>query len=679
VSTTTPSLTTPGALRPRALVALALGLALLAPLTAPPAPAAANGCTAAGSYGAGSGDGSSAAQAILIGTPGELMLLAASPSDWGKHFRQTANIDLEDCAWTPIGSDSGSKFTGVYDGGGLTIRNLYYSDAVIPYAAGLFGFVGPGARISDVRLADVYVYGVKYVGALVGFNEGTIIRSGVISGEVGGSTIIPLGGGSSTNAEAVGGLAGVNIGPGVVLESFVGSGVKVVTSGMNTVIAESIGGLVGSNNAIVRRSFASALIDVEKAEGIGGLVGTHTGGVIEHSYATGPVGTVDVDGNGAANAKDTTQAGGLVGRASAPVSNSYATGDVTVGTGSSRIGGLIGYGLGAGDVTNSYAIGAVTGATPAGRLIGEYDAGTVLASTALTIGGAPLIGTLGGSQTLTNSVLRDAAALTTLATFQDTLGWAILGGSGTFAPPTAIWGICTDANGGYPFLLWQFEPDECGEGDGNGTGTGTGTGTGSGGGTSPSGASTPVLAGGTAPTLPAGQGVWQRTDGTQSTLSVASSGSGRLTYSAPGVSVTLTGASGTSIRNGVVASPNGVIDCEVCTTLPAGGVIEAWMFSTPRLVAAHRIDDLPCQRFTVSLGSPLDGGGPVTAGAHTLQLTLPTATGMQAVNVGVTVGRPVPARVPAGEGPEVPAGSLLVAVIVAAAFLLRRLAAGAAA
>jgi hypothetical protein len=94
-------------------------------------------------------------------------------------------------------------------------------------------------------------------------------------------------------------------------------------------------------------------------------------------------------------------------------------------------------------------------------------------------------------------------------------------------------------------------------------------------------------------------------------------------------------------------------------------------------VAARRIEDLPCQTFAIPVGAPLDGG-PVSAGAHTLQLVLPTGSGMQAVNVGVTVGGPVPASVPAGEGPAVPAGLLLFG-LAAAAFGLRRLTVGAAA
>jgi hypothetical protein len=111
-----------------------------------------------------------------------------------------------------------------------------------------------------------------------------------------------------------------------------------------------------------------------------------------------------------------------------------------------------------------------------------------------------------------------------------------------------------------------------------------------------------------------------------------------------------------------VVGPTGEIVCEVCTTLAAGGVIDVWLFSEPRLVAAHRVDDLPCQTFTIPLGAPLDGGGPVPTGAHTLQLALPTAAGMQAINIGVTVSGPVPASVPAGDAPAGAARWIVVAL-----------------
>jgi ELWxxDGT repeat protein len=177
---------------------------------------------------------------------------------------------------------------------------------------------------------------------------------------------------------------------------------------------------------------------------------------------------------------------------------------------------------------------------------------------------------------------------------------------------------------------------------------------------------TPVLQGGSVPVAPTGSGVWQQVDGSTTQLAVSASGTNQLRYSAAGITVTLTGGAGTSVANGLVANPAGEILCEVCLDLAAGNVVEVWMFSTPRLVAAHLVDAEPCQTFAIPLAAPLDGGGPVSAGAHTLQLALPTAQGMQAVNVGVTVGGLVPASVPAGEG-AVPTPAWLLALGLLAA------------
>jgi hypothetical protein len=49
-----------------------------------------------------------------------------------------------------------------------------------------------------------------------------------------------------------------------------------------------------------------------------------------------------------------------------------------------------------------------------------------------------------------------------------------------------------------------------------------------------------------------------------------------------------------------------------------------------------------------------------------MQLALPTASVMQAVNVGVTVGGPLPASVPAGEGRAVPVGLVTFGLLAAA-------------
>jgi hypothetical protein len=189
-----------------------------------------------------------------------------------------------------------------------------------------------------------------------------------------------------------------------------------------------------------------------------------------------------------------------------------------------------------------------------------------------------------------------------------------------------------------------------------------------------------VAPGGVLPSEPVGSGEWVQADGSSVPLVVSSPGRNQLRYVADGLQVTFTGGAGSDVSRGLVADQNGEVVCEVCLALAAGQVIEVWMFSEPRLVAAHLTQDLPCQRFSVPVVSPLDGGGPVSAGAHTLQLALPTASGMQAVNVGVTVGGPVPAGVPAGEGPAVggvplvPSGGMfaLVLAVVAGGVLVSR-------
>jgi hypothetical protein len=174
---------------------------------------------------------------------------------------------------------------------------------------------------------------------------------------------------------------------------------------------------------------------------------------------------------------------------------------------------------------------------------------------------------------------------------------------------------------------------------------------------------------GSTPSSPIGFAAWQQTDGSSVPLVQSSPGPNQVRYSADGFEVTFTGGQGTGVSQGLVADPNGEVVCEICAFLAAGGVIEAWMFSEPRLVAAWRIEDLPCQRFTIPVVAPLDGGGPVPAGVHTLQLALPTVNGMQAVNVGVTVGSssavPVPNRVNTGGGP-VPVMPLSFVLLLAA-------------
>lgn len=57
----------------------------------------------------------------------------------------TANIDLNNEPWTPIGPDRDSAYTGTFDGQGHTVKNLSVTVNVKPGRAGLFGCVIGGA------------------------------------------------------------------------------------------------------------------------------------------------------------------------------------------------------------------------------------------------------------------------------------------------------------------------------------------------------------------------------------------------------------------------------------------------------------------------------------------------------------------------------------------------------
>lgn len=183
-----------------------------------------------------------------------------------------------------------------------------------------------------------------------------------------------------------------------------------------------------------------------------------------------------------------------------------------------------------------------------------------------------------------------------------------------------------------------------------------------------------VAPGGVLPSMASAVAELRRADGTAVSLVSSTPSSGVVRYATEGFEVTLSGAETTSPSAGLVADAAGTVECVVCTALATGSVIEAWLFSTPRLVAAWEVAEMPCQRFIIPLGVPLDGGGAVEPGSHTLQLVLPTAQGTGAVNVAITVGGPVPTGVPSGTGvtPIVPDSALaLLAVLGVVAMIVR--------
>ena len=81
---------------------------------------------------------------IVNGANGETQNLAACAV-------LTADIVLENAAWTPIGEDESNAYTGTFDGAGCEISGLSVSGN-LEYA-GLFGYIGSNGVVENLSVS----------------------------------------------------------------------------------------------------------------------------------------------------------------------------------------------------------------------------------------------------------------------------------------------------------------------------------------------------------------------------------------------------------------------------------------------------------------------------------------------------------------------------------------------
>ncbi len=276
-----------------------------------------------------------------ISTCEELQGIGATTKTLSDNYILTKDIDCSGTinwnfgnGFEPIG-DISNPFTGVFDGNGFTISNLYINRNS-ELRVGLFAYIGPGAMVSNLKLKNIDITGADFVGGLVGlFNQG-IIKNVEISGEV-------------TASNTVGGLVGSNY-LGNITRVYANVNVNILGSFWNA------GGLVGQNSGKITESYAVG--NVNGGANVGGLAGINTNaGEINNSYATG-------------NVAGQNEIGGLVGYNFGFIRNVYARGSVS---GFYNIGGLVGHNNNA-IIANSYAV-------QGGKLIGlEEGTSTILNS-----------------------------------------------------------------------------------------------------------------------------------------------------------------------------------------------------------------------------------------------------------------------------------------------------------
>ena len=233
------------------------------------------------------------------------------------YFKLTANIDLKNEEWPPIGTLQGEEvrpFQGTFDGDGYQITNLKISNG--GEYAGLFGNVW-GATIQNCNVTGE-INGYNYSGGIVGYAndnthilncsfQGNVEGNGEERGGIVGHTSIgcDVSGcfvtGTVTGEKFVGGIAGW--GAGTIENCYALANV--------TATGVSAGGIAGyyCSNFTIENCYYSGNVSASKCAG--GIAGSALGGTIQNCVSL-------------AESVTGSNANRIAGKNSATLTNNYA-------------------------------------------------------------------------------------------------------------------------------------------------------------------------------------------------------------------------------------------------------------------------------------------------------------------------------------------------------------------
>ncbi|MFI4911807.1 MAG: GLUG motif-containing protein [Sedimentisphaeraceae bacterium JB056] len=406
-------------------------------------------------------------------------------SDITASYALSADIELANVYTDSViasSQDNSVIFTGRFNGNGWTISNLNIDGGEKSNIA-LFGNLGEGGVVRDLRIEGVNVDGSNCVGSLVGRSNG-VISDCFIDGD---QSIV-------TGDQFVGGLVGIALTKSQISGCYTDVEVQASNSRVGGLVGQTSGSIVdcyalgnvqaaavsawNQSGGLIGWNEGADIIDCYAAgdvsgygQRIGGLVGQSNGGRIVNCYARGNAAHLGTD-TGIVNV------GGLVGQSTADISFSYSLGSVD-GSQGQRVGGLAGYA--GGSINNCYATGSVNDASVAGGLVGltqdcvmSYSYATGAVNGTNTLGGligqlysgGPLVNCLWdvqttglaavvGSGNITGSTVagKTTVEMKEIQTFID-FGWDI---SGTNQKVWFMPSRYTEEVTGYPILSWQLD------------------------------------------------------------------------------------------------------------------------------------------------------------------------------------------------------------------------------
>ena len=276
---------------------------------------------------------------------------------WAKEVRNgnrsldctlAADITLTE-PWTPVGTDYQNPYTGTFDGNNHTIRGLTVTGS--NEYAGLFGCIGSGGTVKNVKLVNVQItsdHQYANAGGVAGYSQGNIENcsvSGRVRGYSAGGVVGQQWGGSITRCSSlatvngtggVGGVAGKTNSGATLTACYATGNVTLESNGSDNYFA---GGVVGSNGGgTLTACYATGNVTGSGSGTIyvGGVTGTNDFGTLTACYhakgtVSGPDGTTG--GVAGRNFKDSMIGGGIITACYWQNNQKQGIGDNHAGTG----------------------------------------------------------------------------------------------------------------------------------------------------------------------------------------------------------------------------------------------------------------------------------------------------------------------------------------------------------
>lgn len=222
-----------------------------------------------------------------IGTAAELAWFADAVNKDGTTIsgKLTANINLNDKAWTAIGTDS-NKFAGTLDGDNYTVSGLV--------TTGLVGELAEGGVVENLRVNCAIVSTSSLLGGVANSSAGTI-RNCMVSGSITFSSE------GHNGASAIGGIAGRTTGNGVISGCVSRAVVKDAYDNSTYGTSAPLGGIAGYAYGVVENCYFTGTLAVKKTQPNkiiqqkrGGLVGElNANAELKGSYVAGEFAIAD--------------------------------------------------------------------------------------------------------------------------------------------------------------------------------------------------------------------------------------------------------------------------------------------------------------------------------------------------------------------------------------------------